>query len=92
MSRVAILFPPLEGKISCKQTVHQVVQVVALDEPLPLVARVHGHPAQLVLGRLPLHEVPDWLTHHRHRLQVGTGQLQETTGLVHLHTISEELA
>ena len=61
-------FCRFELEASGQHVIDKVVQVVSLDELLPLVARVHGHPAQLVIGYLPLHEVPHWLPHHRHWL------------------------
>ena len=50
--------------------INQVIKVVSLDEPLALVARVHGCPAELVLRHSPLHEALDRLPHHWYRLHV----------------------
>ena len=50
--------------------INQVIKVVSLDEPLALVARVHGCPAELVLRRFPLHEAPDRLPHYWYRPHV----------------------
>ena len=50
--------------------INQVIEVVSLDEPLALVAGVHGCPAELILRSLPLHEAPDRLPHYWYRLHV----------------------
>ena len=50
--------------------INQVVEVVSLDEPLALVAGVHGCPAELILRSLPLHEAPDRLPHYWYWLHV----------------------
>ena len=50
--------------------INQVVEVVSLDEPLALVAGVHGCPAELILRSLPLHEAPDRLPHYWYRLYI----------------------
>ena len=63
---------------------------MSLNEPLALVARIHGDPAELIPGRVTLHEVPDGLAHDGHWFHVG--QLQHPTGLVYLHSPAEELA
>ena len=50
--------------------INQVIEVVSLDEPLALVARIHGCPAELILRSLPLHEAPNRLSHYWYRLYI----------------------
>ncbi len=63
---------------------------MSFDQPLALVARVHGYPAQLVVWHLPLHEVPHLLSHHRDWVEVG--QEEELACLVNLISSTEELS
>ena len=51
-------------EIGGEDIINQIIKVVSLDEPLALVARVQGCPAELVLRHLPLHETPDRLSHY----------------------------
>ena len=51
-------------EIGGEDIINQIIKVVSLDEPLALVARVQGYPAELVLRHLPLHETPDRLSHY----------------------------
>ena len=70
--------------------INQVVKVVSLDEPLALVARVHGCPAELILRSLPLHEAPDRLPHYWYRFHVRPKE-QQLSRLVNLNPLTEEL-
>ena len=70
--------------------INQVVEVVSLDEPLALVAGVHGHPAELILRSLPLHEAPDRLPHYWYRLHVWSKE-QKLSRLVNFNPLTEEL-
>ena len=66
------------------------MEVVSIDEALPLVSRVHGSPAELVVHHIPLHEAPDRTTHDGYRLLVGHDQ--NLAHLVDLNSSAEELA
>ena len=77
-------------KVRGEDIINQVVKVVSLDEPLALVARVHGHPAELIFGSLPLHEAPNRLPHYWYRLHVWPKE-QQLSRLVNLNPLTEEL-
>ena len=79
----------VELEFSRHDVVYKVVKVGAIDEALSLVARVHGSPAELVVFLLPLHEGPDWTTHHWDRLLVRHDQ--NLTNLINLNSFTEEL-
>ena len=70
--------------------INQVIEVVSLDEPLALVARVHGCPAELILRSLPLHEAPDRLPHYWYRFHVWPKE-QQLSRFVDLNPLMEEL-
>ena len=70
--------------------VNYVVKVVSLDEPLALIARVHGCPAELIVRGLPLHEAPDRLPHDWHWVHVWPKQ-QQLSRLINLNPLTEEL-
>ena len=69
--------------------IDEIVEVGSIDEPLSLVARVHGSPAELVITSLSLHEAPHRTTHHRNRLLVWHDQ--DLSHFVHLNALTEEL-
>ena len=79
----------LELEICGHDIINEIVEVGSIDEPLSLVARVHGSPAELVIRSLSLHEAPHRTTHHRNRLLVRHDE--DLTNFVHLNTLSEEL-
>ena len=79
----------LELEICGHDIINEIVEVGAIDEPLSLVARVHGSPAELVIRSLSLHEAPHRTTHHRNRLLVRHDK--DLTNFVHLNTLAEEL-
>ena len=70
--------------------IDQIVKVGAIDQPLSLVAWVHGCPAELIILHLPLHEAPHWTTHHWHRLLVGHDQ--NLAHFINFNSLAEELA
>lgn len=80
-----------ELEIRGEDVIHQVVQVAALNQPLALIARVHGLPAQLVLWvwYVSLHEVPDRMSHHWH--WVHGGEEKQLASLINLNTTVQEL-
>ena len=80
----------LEFKVGGEHIIDQVVKVGAINQPLSLVAWVHGGPAELVIRQFPLHEAPHWSAHHRHRLLVGHDQ--DLTDLIKFNSLAEELA
>ena len=69
--------------------IDEIVKVGAIDEPLSLVARVHGSPAELVIRSLSLHEAPHRTTHHRNRLLVWHNE--KFSCLIYVHSLAEEL-
>ena len=56
-----------EFEVSGEDVIHEVVKVGSINQPLPLIAWVHGSPAELVISRLTLHEAPHRATHYRYR-------------------------
>ena len=79
----------LELKVSGQDIVHEVVKVGSINQPLSLVAWVHGSPAELVISHLTLHEAPHRATHHRHWLLPW--QDEDLTSLINLHSLPEKL-
>ena len=79
----------LELEICGHDIIDKIVEVGSIDEPLSLVARIHGSPAELVIMSLSLHEAPHRTTHHRNRLLVWHDE--DLTNFVHLNTLTEEL-
>ena len=79
-----------EAPLCIQHIIHEVVQVGPIDEPVSLVARVHGGPAELVVGSLSLHEAPHGTTHHGDWLLAW--QQQDLAHLVNLNALTEELA
>ena len=79
----------LELEVIREDVIDEVVKVVTLDEPLALVARVLGLPAQLVVGLLTFHEMPHWSAHHWDWTLVG--KEEQLAGLVYLNSVTEEL-
>ena len=79
----------LEFEICGHDIIDEIVEVGSIDEPLSLVARVHGSPAELVITSLSLHEAPHRTTHHRNRLLVWHDQ--DLSHFVHLNALTEEL-
>ena len=77
-------------KVRREDIINQVIEVVSLDEPLALVAGIHGHPAKLVLRSLPLHEAPDRLPHYWYWLHIWPKE-QQPSRLVNLNPLTEEL-
>ena len=69
--------------------IDEIVEVGSIDEPLSLVARVHGSPAELVITSLSLHEAPHRTTHHRNRLLVRHDQ--DLSRLINVHSLTEKL-
>ena len=66
----SLLLSLLEFEVSGEDVIHEVVKVGSINQPLSLVAWVHGSPAELVVSHLTLHEAPHRATHHS-----GTGSL-----------------
>ncbi len=85
-STVLVLF--LEREVSCKNVIHNIVKVGAINQPLSLVAWVHGSPAELVIRHLPLHEAPNRATHHSHWLLPG--QDQKLPNLIKRDSLTEK--
>ena len=79
----------LKLEIFGEHIIDNIVEVVSFNELLPLVAWVHGHPAELVAGLVSFHEVPDWLPHHRHWLH--SRKEEKTTRIVYLDSRPKEL-
>ena len=77
-------------EIGEEDIINQVIKVVSLDEPLALVARVHGCPAELVLRRFPLHEAPDRLPHYWYWLHVWSKK-QQPSRFINFNPLMEEL-
>ena len=80
----------LKHKTAVKHMIYYIVLVDTIDQPLSLVAWVHGSPAELVISHLTLHEAPHRATHHRHWLLPW--QDEDLTRLINLHSFPEELA
>ena len=80
----------LELEVRGEDIVNQIVKVVSLDEPLSLIARVHGCPAELIIRSLPLHEAPDRLPHDWHWVHFWPKQ-QQLSRLINLDPLTEEL-
>ena len=80
----------LEFEISGENVIHKVVKVGPINQPLSLVAWVHGSPAELVISHLTFHEVPHRATHHRHWFLAR--QYQDLTHCINFHSLQEELA
>ena len=80
----------LEFEISGENVIHKVVKVGPINQPLSLVAWVHGSPAELVISHLTLHKAPHRVMHDRHWFLARKYQ-----GLMHcinLNSLLEELA
>ena len=69
--------------------IDKIVEVGSIDEPLSLVARVHGSPAELVITSLSLHKAPHRTTHHRNRFLVWHDE--DLSCLIYVHSLTEEL-
>ena len=69
--------------------IDKIVKVGTINEPLSLVARVHGSPAELVIRSLSLHEAPHRTTHHRNRLLVWHDE--KLSCLINVHSLAKEL-
>ena len=76
-------------EVSGENIIHKIVKVGSINQPLSLVAWVHGSPAELVISYLTLHEAPHRATHHRHWLLAW--QDQDLTSLINLHSLPEKL-
>ena len=85
-----ILLSFIKFEFCREHVIHQIVKVFSIDEPLSLVAWVHGGPAELVVSHLPLHEAPHRTAHHRYGVLVGHDQ--DFAHLVDLNSLAEELA
>ena len=73
-----------------EHVVHQVVKVGAVNQTLPLVARVHGHPAEVGrISPLTLHECPQGFALDGDRL--FTRENEQLADSVQRHSITEEL-
>ena len=79
----------IEFKLCGEDIIHQVVKVGAINQPLSLVAWVHGGPAKLVISHLSLHEAPHRSTHYRYRFLAWEDQ--ELAYLIKCHLLTEEL-
>lgn len=76
-----------EDKISCKDVVHNIVHIVSLDKPFPLVSWVTSLPAHLTL----LVYLRPCVAHgNRHAWPVRDDE--DSRYFVHSHTFIEELA
>ena len=74
-----------------EHVVHQVVKVGAVNQTLPLVARVHGHPAEVGrISTLTLHECPQGFALDGDRL--FTRENEQLANVVQRHSTAEELA
>jgi len=80
----------LEFEISGENVIHKVVKVGPINQPLSLVAWVHGSPAELIIRYLTIHEAPHRATHHRHWFLAR--QYQDLTHCINLNSLPEELA
>ena len=87
--QISLVLPRPELERRWEHIINQIVQVVSLYELLSLIAWVHGHPAELVTGLFSLHEVPDWLPHHRHWLHVR--KEKETARFIYFDSRPKEL-
>ena len=76
-------------EVSGENIIHKIVKVGSINQPLSLVAWVHGSPAELVVSYLTLHEAPHRVAHHRHWLLAW--QDQDLTSLINLHSFPEKL-
>ena len=73
-----------------EHVVHQVVKVGAVNQTLPLVARVHGHPAEVGrISPLTLHECPQGFALDGDRL--FTRENEQLADSVQRHSTAEEL-
>ena len=86
---VKILLDLLVLVLAGHDIIDEVIIVDSVNQPLSLVAGVHGGPAELVITSLPLHETPDRAMHDGNGLFVGHDQ--DLTDLVDLNTLAEEL-
>jgi len=77
-------------EVSGEDVIHEVIKVGSINQPLSLVAWVHGSPAELVIRNLMLHEAPHRATHHRHWLLAR--QDQYLTHCINLNSLPKELA
>ena len=77
------------SEISGHDIIHKVVEVGSINDTLPLVAWVHGCPAELIFYNFPLHEAPHRATHNGHRFLVGHDQ--DLSSLVHINPLAEKL-
>ena len=82
----------LKFEAAGEHILYQIVQVMAVDEPLSLVARVHGCPAVLhiLYFSTPLHEPPHWPPPDRYRGVVG--KEEQFSHFIHFNTLAEKLA
>ena len=80
----------MELKVLSKDIINEVIKVVSFNEPLALVARVHGYPAKLVVRYVSFHKVPYLSTHHRNWVQ-GREE-EELARFINLISIAKELA
>ncbi len=87
---VAWFRPVSEREGSREDILDSVVPITTVNQPLSLVARVHGGPAELVVKHLPLHETPDRTTHHGHWLLRWKDQ--DLTNFINFNPFAEELA
>ena len=69
--------------------IHEIIEIVPVDKPLPLVTGVHGGPAELVVHLFSLHEAPDGTSHDGDRLLVGHDE--DLTHLVNADSLTEKL-
>ena len=82
---------PLVLELSGEHVVHQVVEVGAVNQTLPLVARVHGHPAEVGrISLLTLHKCPQGFALDGDRL--FTRENEQLADAVQRDSITEELA
>ena len=53
-----IVLSLLEFEVSGEDVIHEVVKVGSINQPLALIAWVHGSPTELVIDHLTFHEAP----------------------------------
>ena len=81
----------LELEVRREDVIHQVVEVAPLNQPLALVARIHGLPAQFLVWvwALSLHEVPHRAAHHRHWCQIR--KIEQLSNFINFDPLTHEL-
>ena len=84
-----IVLSLLEFEVSGEDVIHEVVKVGSINQPLALIAWVHGSPTELVIDHLTFHEAPHRATHHRHWFLAR--QDQDLTHCINLNSLPEEL-